>query len=320
MKKLLLIFLIVLTASLWNANAQFRPDKLLGTQLNNTVGPPGSEVQTDKRDTTSVPVDTTQGFSIKRAVRGYFHKDTLTPGYLLLGSVVVPGASQLYNKQYWKVPLTYAGIGSGLFCGIWGGNQYKKTGQQKYKTLSTIGYVGAGLVYWGQMLDGVVNFSTSVKAPVPAKATIYSLLLPGLGQAYVGDYWKIPIWYGGFAACGYFFHINNMQYKRFKYIYDISLNPAESGYTGAITNSQAKWYKDTYRRYRDYSVLAAIIVYALQAIDANVFAYMSDFNVDNNIASIEVRPTVINPIMPELQRANPNQMAQGIGASIQLNF
>ena len=320
MRKVLFTFLLALCICC-NADAQFQKDRFgLNNNLNNIAAPPGAEQNNlNSQDSTSVPVDSLHGFSFKQLFRGYARRDTLRPGYLLLGSAIVPGASQAFNRQYWKIPLTYAGICSGLFCGIYGGYKYRHTGENRYKTWSTLGYIGAGAVYWGQMLDGVINFKTDIPRPVPAKATIYSILLPGLGQAYNGDYWKLPIWYGGLAVCGYFWYSNDMQYKRYKYIYSVSSNPAATGYTGAISNSQAQWYRDTYRRYRDYSILATIIVYALQVIDANVFAYMADFNVDNNIASLDVRPTVITPILPELQNSSAGSMA-AMGVNLQLSF
>ena len=76
-------------------------------------------------------------------------------------------------------------------------------------------------------------------------------------------------------------------------------NKSDSGYIGSITASQAETYRDTYRRYRDYSVLATLLVYALNVIDANVFAYMADFDVSDNIASLEVQPALIQPLTPQ---------------------
>ena len=56
----------------------------------------------------------------------------------------------------------------------------------------------------------------------------------------------------------------------------------------------AKWYRDVYRRYRDYSIVATAAVYLLQVIDANVFAYMHDFEVTDDL-TMNVSPTVILP-------------------------
>ena len=53
----------------------------------------------------------------------------------------------------------------------------------------------------------------------------------------------------------------------------------------------AKYYRDSFRRYRDYSILALAIAYLLQVIDANVFAYMQDFELTDDI-SMKVQPSV----------------------------
>ena len=63
-------------------------------------------------------------------------------------------------------------------------------------------------------------------------------------------------------------------------------NDPHSGYIGQITASQSEWYRDTYRRFRDYSVVALVLVYALNVIDANVFAHMADFDVSDNLATL----------------------------------
>lgn len=314
---LTLIFILFCSGSI---SAQFRTDRTGISQVTagTVTGPPGSETAQSQAnsDETPVEVDSLQGFSLKRMIRGYARKDTLTPPYMLLGTAIIPGAAQTYNRQYLKVPLIYAGIGAGVYSGIHFGNQYKESGESKYKWMSLAGYVGAGAVYWGQLLDGVVNFKTDIKAPVPAKSTLYSALLPGLGQAYNGDWWKIPIWYGGFVACGYFYHINDMEYRRFKYIVDMDRNKQESGYTGSINANQATTYRDQYRRYRDYSILATFLVYALNVIDANVFSYMADFEVDDNIARLEMQPAVMQPLTSEFAFTSPSHPAFGLNLNI----
>jgi hypothetical protein len=49
----------------------------------------------------------------------------------------------------------------------------------------------------------------------PAKATLMSLALPGLGQCYNKKYWKVPIIYGGFAALTYGVIFNHTEYGQF---------------------------------------------------------------------------------------------------------
>ncbi len=297
----LLLTVLLLACVCCSLHAQFRSTRNDVSRINHAgtvTGPPGSETnQAAPADTTAV-TDSLQGFSLRRLVRGYAGRDTLTPGYMVLGSAIVPGAAQLYNKDWWKVPIVYAGIGGGVYGGIWFNRQYHRTGETKYKYLRTASYIAAGAFYWGQLLDGVVCYKTDFRAPVPAKSTLYSLLLPGLGQANNGDWWKIPIWTGGLIACGYFYHFNDVQYRRFRWITQVANDPT-SGYTNVVTSSQAETYRDTYRRYRDYSILAAILVYALNVIDANVFAYMADFDVSDNIASLEVQPALIQPLTPQ---------------------
>ena len=53
----------------------------------------------------------------------------------------------------------------------------------------------------------------------PSKATFYSAVLPGLGQAYNKKYWKIPIVYSALATGLYFYNENDKNYKRYRNAY-----------------------------------------------------------------------------------------------------
>ncbi|MDC8003490.1 DUF5683 domain-containing protein [Aureisphaera galaxeae] len=41
--------------------------------------------------------------------------DPLAPSRAAFYSAVLPGLGQAYNKRYWKIPLVYAGIGTGVY-------------------------------------------------------------------------------------------------------------------------------------------------------------------------------------------------------------
>ena len=77
-----------------------------------------------------------------------------------------------------------------------------------------------------------------------------------------------------------------------------------------ITAENALIYRDLYRRYRDYSILATALFYVIQVVDANVFAYMQDFEVDDDI-TLRLEPTVISPEFAA---------APGVGLGLTLRF
>jgi len=43
--------------------------------------------------------------------------DLKTPKKALLRSAILPGLGQAYNKQYWKIPIVYAGFGALIYYG-----------------------------------------------------------------------------------------------------------------------------------------------------------------------------------------------------------
>ena len=281
-----------------------------------------SQTYNDNADTTGRSDTTEQMFSFKEYFGGLAHKNKLKPGTMFAGSVVLPGTAQIYNRQYWKLPIVYGGIGA--FAGTGGYylhryNQSKKAYDSfmaektiweeangmaypyqapgldtRSKSTGTMLMIGAGLVYWGSLLDGVANFQ-SVSDPDPGKSTLFSILLPGLGQIYNGEFYKLPFYWGGLMVSVHCLCQFNTNYIRFKRIHNeaTSSDPAVSSKV-PISGETAKWYRDVYRRYRDYSIVATAAVYLLQVIDANVFAYMHDFEVSDDI-TMSVEPAVIAP-------------------------
>ena len=270
-------------------------------------------------DTTSMG-DSAALFSLKDYFGGLAHKNDIQIGTMFAGSVILPGTAQIYNKDYWKLPIVYGGIGAFAGTGGYYLHRYNKSqklydqwvmdkavfedqNQTDYpfeapfvdmqaKKTGTWLMAGAAAMYWASLLDGVVNYESDSE-PLPGRATLYSLLLPGLGQIYNGEFFKIPIYWGGLLASFHFLSTNNLNYKRFKRIHNEATTPG-SGYNENISAETAKWYRDVYRRYRDYSILATVAVYVLQVIDANVFAYMHDFEISDDI-TMNIEPAVISP-------------------------
>ncbi|MEJ6792709.1 MAG: DUF5683 domain-containing protein [Lacinutrix sp.] len=58
--------------------------------------------------------------------------DPLRPSKAAFYSAVLPGLGQAYNKKYWKIPIVYAAIGTGVYFYIDNNKQYKRV-REAYK-------------------------------------------------------------------------------------------------------------------------------------------------------------------------------------------
>ncbi len=52
--------------------------------------------------------------------------DPLAPATAAFYSAVLPGLGQAYNKKYWKIPLVYAALGTGVYFYINNKNEYER--------------------------------------------------------------------------------------------------------------------------------------------------------------------------------------------------
>ena len=48
----------------------------------------------------------------------------LSPAKAAFYSALVPGLGQAYNKKYWKIPIVYIGLGSGIYFYTWNNKKY----------------------------------------------------------------------------------------------------------------------------------------------------------------------------------------------------
>lgn len=146
------------------------------------------------------------------------------------------------------------------------------------------------------------NDSIKVKKAVvkhsPRRATIYSAVLPGLGQIYNRKYWKAPLVYGGFATLGYFINFNHGVYTTYKQAYSdiIDNDPNTNSYLELEVNpiffepdkisqltENLRRAKDGWRRNRDLVIIGTVAFYAANIIDASVDAHFFDFNISDDL-------------------------------------
>ena len=156
----------------------------------------------------------------------------------------------------------------------------------------------------------------------PSKAAFYSAVLPGLGQIYNGDVWKVPIVYAAIGTGVYAYSFNNKQYNRtrdaFKRrkagfmddeFYAFNGQEIDPG-NPRLDDDDLQRAQERYQEDRDLSLLITIGLYALYIIEANVKAHLRQFIVDDNL-SFNVKPYLeFNTITAE-----PNY-----GFALQLKF
>lgn len=156
--------------------------------------------------------------------------------------------------------------------------------------------------------------------PDPQKSLWYAIIFPGLGQIYNRQYWKVPIVYGGVAGLTYAISWNGKYYrdysrgyrdimdsdpntKSYEKLLPYSIDPSSSEAKNLMKSRQ-----NTYRRYRDLSIVGAVAFYAITVIDAYVDAQLADFDISPDL-SMQVAPTLFQ---------TPNSYKPSVG--VQLNF
>lgn len=146
----------------------------------------------------------------------------------------------------------------------------------------------------------------------PRKATIYSAIVPGLGQIYNKKYWKVPLIYIGFGTIGYFINWNNENYQLFRIGYEhlTDNNPETQDYLKIeavrrnnynldnpteLNNLKTALSKqqDYYRRNRDLLIISIVGFYGLNIIDASVDAHLFDFDISDDL-TMKWEPSMVN--------------------------
>ena len=171
---------------------------------------------------------------------------------------------------------------------------------------------------WAQVSDSlsvtngerslVVNdavYSTVEYEPLaPARAAFYSAVLPGLGQAYNKEYWKIPIIYAGMAAGVYFYKQQDEDYNRFRNAYKRRLAGYKDdeffgdGNEALISNDRLINAQKSAQRNKSYSIIVTAVFYLLNVVDANVSAHLSQYEVREDLSlkpSFEIDPINAQP-------------------------
>lgn len=167
------------------------------------------------------------------------------------------------------------------------------------------------------LIDSKVSKRKILNPLAPAKAGFYSAIIPGLGQIYNKRYWKVPIVWAAVGTGAYAYINFDNRYNSFRTafkrrragftddeFYDLRLEPGEitTRTTPEIDDQRLERLQNDRQNDRDLALLATILLYALNIVDANVDAHLKQFNIDDDLSLdmefqpyLEVNPITTNP-------------------------
>jgi hypothetical protein len=253
-------------------------------------------------------------------------RDSIKLSPMVAISIPLPGFSQFYNEQYWKIPVLYGTMAAGIGLWAWQTKKYKPyrnthdyylarrvaygmPGYEQYKNTMTelqgnmirhntyrqlaMGFAAASYIYF--LMDGALNYKGYVDDV--KKATTLATVCPGAGQVYNGTYWKLPIVIGGGAALIYCIDWNNRGYQRYLRAYTAETDDKDetiSEFAGRLGEGELQNQKNSFRRNRDLCIILAGLFYIVQIIDAHATAHMKTYDVSNDLSNVSLQPYIDN--------------------------
>ncbi len=125
----------------------------------------------------------------------------------------------------------------------------------------------------------------------PARAGLYSLILPGAGQAYNKKYWYVPIVWAGLGWFGYKAVMSTKTYRKANLTYHCLIKNGDGSCTYTNANnevySQATLLRpelDRLRLTKERNWVTFGIVYLVQAIHAYIQRHLVDFDLNENLS------------------------------------
>ena len=159
------------------------------------------------------------------------------------------------------------------------------------------------------------TIAVSVKHHIPKIATQRSAILPGWGQVYNKQYWKVPLVYGVLAIPAATYQYNADLYTKAKFAYEARFKEANGDNSDVskidptlknLSIASLQSYRNIFRKDRDYSIMWFILGWGLNVLDATVSGHLKEFDINNDL-SLKIQPSY----QPQFRQA---------GLSLQLHF
>ncbi|WP_229253876.1 DUF5683 domain-containing protein [Dyadobacter sp. NIV53] len=153
---------------------------------------------------------------------------------------------------------------------------------------------------------------------MPKKATRLALI-PGFGQIYNRDYWKLPLIYLSIGGGLYAYHLNSIKYQDFLKAYNSFYNLETGELATGVTTDTKKIVKvrnlfntsfvmdsasrdaidrqkNYWRRNKNLSIIVTGLIYTLTIVEANVAAHLKTFDLSDDL-TFRIEPKISQPLM-----------------------
>ena len=153
-----------------------------------------------------------------------------------------------------------------------------------------------------------IELFTEISTLDPKKAALFSAVLPGLGQVYNKQYWKVPFVIAGGVMLGHYIKYRDRLYNslRSALIAETDADPRTNNPFPRLNEETLQANVDKLRRDRDYLMIMTTIFYFLNIIDAHVSAHLHEFQINEELSM---------DIQPAIQTTSLNSHSVGIGFS-----
>lgn len=141
-------------------------------------------------------------------------------------------------------------------------------------------------------IQNTIDEASRDTVPEPRKVMLRSLMLPGWGQYTNRQIWKIPLVYGLIGGVAYYAYYADTRYEGYRAAFynsfdeneDFRFGPTPSWISPNASTDFLRSSRNFYRNRRDFLIIATVLSYALNVLDAYIFAHMRDFDVSDDLS------------------------------------
>jgi len=138
-----------------------------------------------------------------------------------------------------------------------------------------------------------IEIFTELSTLNPNRAALLSAVLPGLGQVYNKQYWKVPLVIGGAVMLGHYIRYQDRLYNSFRssLIAESDADPRTVNAFSPLNAETLEANVNQLRRDRDYLMIMTALFYMLNIVDAHISAHLHEFQI-NDALSMDIQPAI----------------------------